>query len=122
MTADTAGTGIGNIIVGTDGLLYGVGTNSANGRLWQRSGYGASDLWQHVPTNDQLSGAAVNYDFLVDFQNAGNVRTMHWASNNLLVASDPAGASSATTQALTFSSIGQGLVQARQAYIAAGGN
>lgn len=111
MTTDTASTGIGNMIVSSsDGLMYGTGLNASNGRLWQRSGYGGADVWQHVPTNDQLSGAVPNYDFLVEFKDCGHVRTIHWASANLLVASDPAGGSSASTQALTYSSIGQGLV------------
>lgn len=116
MTAETtANTSIGNIIVNsTDGLMYGIGvdypTSPTLGQLWYRNGYGGSDTWQVIPTTRQLSGAAVNYNFLVDFRDAGNIRTLHWASTNLLLASDPAGGSSATTQALTFSSIGQGFV------------
>lgn len=115
MTSDTANTGIGNIIVDSvNGLMYGVGVdypgNPTSGKIWQRSGYGASDVWQSVPTNSQLAGAGVIYPLLVDWRNAGNIRTLHWAGTNVLVASDPLGASSATTQALTFTSIGQGFV------------
>jgi hypothetical protein len=113
MESDTANTGIGNIIVGYDGLMLGVGVDTggtpANGSLWQRSGYGASDDWAR-PGTDQLSGAAVNYELLVQNPDAGTVRTVYWSSANLLVASDPLGGSSASTQALTFVSIGQGLV------------
>lgn len=115
MTADTANTGIGNIIVDSvNGLMYGIGvdypSNPTLGKVWQRSGYGGSDGWISVPTNSQLAGAAAVYPFLVDWRDAGNVRTLLWAATNLLVASDPLGASSAVTQALTFSSIGQGFV------------
>jgi hypothetical protein len=112
MTTHTASTVIGNIIGASNGLMYGVGvdgSNPSNGKLWKLGGYGSSDDYAALSTN-QLSGATVNYDFLVDWPDAGNVRTIHWASNNLLVASDPAGGSSASTQALTFSSIGQGFV------------
>lgn len=107
---------IGNIIVGSDGLMYGVGTDPSNptlGKLWQRSGYGGSDVWQSIPSTNQLSGAILrtnDYAFLVDYASAGNARTVHWASTNLLVASDPAGGSSAATQALTFTTISQGFV------------
>lgn len=116
MTAESVtNSKIGNIIVcSTNGLMYGVGEDPANpgisGKLWQRSGYGASDVWQNVPTNNQLSGAVYNASFLVDWRNSGQVRTMYWASANLLVASDPLGASGASTQALTFTTIGQGFV------------
>lgn len=110
MTADTTSTGIGNLTNASDGLMYGIGTNAASGRLWQRSGYGATDVWQHVPINDQLAPTNVVYDFLVDWPNAGNIRTIHWASTNTLLASDPAGGGSAAQQALTFTTIGQGYV------------
>lgn len=112
MTSHTSNTTIGNLIAGNNGYLYGVGvdaSNPSNGKLWVMADYGAVGAFAALSTN-QLSGATVNYDLLVDWSGAGNVRTIHWASNNLLVASDPAGGSSATTQALTFTSIGQGFV------------
>jgi len=124
-TESTTDSEIGNIIVGTNGNLYGVGTNPAdgvNGKLWVRAdnnttasstgSYSASSTWRSLTTN-QLSGVVMrtgDYNFLVDYPDAGNVRTMHWASTNLLIASDPLGASSATTQALTFSTISNGFV------------
>lgn len=112
MATHTASTGIGNLIVDANGLMYGVGidaSNPNNGKLWKLAGYGGSDNFAALGTN-QLSGATVDYEFIVDWPDAGQVRTIHWASTNLLVASDPAGGSSAQTQALTFSSIGQGFV------------
>lgn len=113
MGADTTGTAIGNIIVSSNGLLYGIGTdpnNPTKGKLWQRSGYGATDVWQSVPVTNQLAGQDVVYDFLVENPDAGQIRTMYWAALNLLVASDPAGGSTAATQALTFATMGQGLL------------
>lgn len=110
MAAHTISTLIGNIILASNGLMYGVGdTGSSNGKLWKLAGYGVSDDYAALSTN-QLSGAAISYDFLVEWPDAGQTRTIHWASTNLLIASDPAGASGASTQALTFVSIGQGLV------------
>lgn len=123
-TESTTDSLIGNIIVGTNGRLYGVGTdpgNPTNGKLWVRSdnnttasgaSYGGSATWRSLTTN-QLSGAVLrtaDYSFLVDYPDFGNVRTMLWASTNLLVASDPLGGSSSTTQALTFTTISQGFV------------
>jgi len=122
MSTDTASTTIGNIIVASNGFLYGVGvdgSNPSNGKLWVRAdnnttasstgSFGASSTWRAL-TNNQLSGATVNYDLIVENPDAGQVRTLYWASNNLIVASDPLGASSASTDALTFSSIGQGIL------------
>lgn len=122
VTTDTINTGIGNIIVASDGLMYGVGLdipgNPTLGKLWQRSGYGASDGWQAIPTNTQLSGTVLrgtvaspqDYSFLVEYKDALNTKQIFWASTNLLLASDKAGASGISTQALTFTNIGQGFV------------
>lgn len=113
MTTHTANTGIGNIIIAANGTMYGAGidlANTPNGKLWNLGAYGGSDDYVALSTN-QLSGAAIDYNFLVDWPDAGNVRTVHWASANKLIASDPAGASSASIySSLTFSSIGQGFV------------
>lgn len=128
-TESTTDSAIGNLIVGSNGRMYGVGvdpSNPTNGKLWVRSdnattssgsSYGASSTWRSL-TSDQLSGVVLrnasysdsDYPFLVDYPDFGNVRTMLWASTNVLVASDPLGASSATTTALSFSTISQGFV------------
>lgn len=113
MSSHTANTVIGNIILSSSGLMYAVGTDPNNptlGKLWYLADYGNGTDYASIPTNNQLSGAAVNYELLVDWPDCGNTKTIIWAANNLLIASDPAGGSSATTSALTFSSIGQGLV------------
>lgn len=116
MTAESVtNSKIGNIIISSiNGLLYGVGEDQLNpgtsGKLWQRSGYGALDVWQSVPTNNQLGGSVYNAAFLVDWRNAGQSRTLYWACTNSLIASDPTGASGTSIQALTFSTIGQGFV------------
>lgn len=112
--ADITNSKIGNIIVGATGLMYGVGCDSPGnptlGELWYKPGYGASDTWRSIPTNAQLSGAVPKYPFLVHYPGGYSARKMYWASTNLIVASDPAGASSAATHALTFTNIGQGFV------------
>lgn len=118
MTAESQqNSSIGNMIVATDGLMYGVGVdypgNPTKGQLWVRSGYGGSDGWVALSTA-QLSGATIrsgDYAFLVEYPDAGNSKTMFWASTNLLVASNlSGGAASASTQALTFTTISQGFV------------
>lgn len=121
MALDALNTGIGNIIVATNGQMYAVGTDPVNptkGQLYVRPGYGSGQNYQALAT-PQLSGTDVFYDLLVDYRAAGNVRTIIWASKNLLVSSDPLGASSADTTALTFTTIGQGLVHPKdqQLYI-----
>ncbi len=110
MTADTANTGIGNIQLFSDGLLYGVGLNSANSRLWQRSGYGASDVWQHIPTTDQIGGAAPAYNLLVEYADVGSSRTIFWAETNVIRIGDKLGGSASASNSLTFTNIGQGFV------------
>lgn len=106
---------IGNIVVAKNGNLYGVGqdpNNPGNGRLYYRNGFSTSPSYAGL-AQDQLSGAAIragDYAFLVEYPDAANVRTLFWASTNILVASDPAGGSSATSTALTFSTISQGFV------------
>ena len=105
-------TEIGNIIMASNGEMYGVGTNPVDGtagELYRRTAFGSGNVWADFST-DQLSGAAPNYDFLVYWPESGatTARNIFWASANLLVRS--AEGSSAVTQALTFSTIGQGLV------------
>lgn len=115
-TESTTDSKIGNIITASDGLMYGVGTDPNNptlGKLWVRQGYGASDVWASLSTN-QLSGAALrtaDYAFLTEYPDAGNARVVFWASTNMLVASNlSGGGGSATTDALTFTNISQGFV------------
>lgn len=120
MTTHTASTGIGNIIVASDGLMYGSGIDLANtpaGKLWVLGGYGSLDDFAALSTN-QLSGFSIVYDLLVDWVDAGNSRKIIWASANKLVASQySGGAGSADTSSLTFSSIGQGLVHPKDKYL-----
>ncbi len=118
MTDDSGAsqTKIGNIIVsGSTGLMYGVGEDPSNpgtsGKLWRKPGYGSGDAWASIPTNNQLAGGVYNPNFLVDYPDAGNARTIYWAAAGTeLRASDPTGASSSSQQNLTYASIGQGLV------------
>lgn len=113
MSTDTANTGIGNIIIGQDGYLYGSGedgSNPGNGKLWRRSGYGGSDGWESIPTNNQLSGASINYSMLIQYPQSGSARNVFWSSTNKIMFSDPTGSSSADSQSLTFTTISQGFV------------
>ena len=120
MTSHTESTGIGNLIVGSDGLMYGSGDNNAspgNGKLWVLADFGASGNFAAFSTN-QLGSGAVNSDFLVDWRDCGNARQLHWACANLLLCSNySGGAGSATTDSLTFTTIGQGFVHPKDKYL-----
>ncbi|MBR1146676.1 hypothetical protein [Bradyrhizobium sp. AUGA SZCCT0431] len=117
-TESTTNSSIQNIITAADGIMYGIGTEAANptfARLWYRQGYGASDVWTQVSSQAastalRVSGANDDAAFLVDYPEAGNVRSMFWAATNLLFAGNPAGGSSPDSQALTFTTISQGFV------------
>lgn len=105
MSSDTAGTGIGKIIVGTDGNFYGVGTVSGFptvGALYTRS----SGAWVEGIGN---LGDTVNYNLLVEYHNSSGARKFIYAGNNQLGIFDTALASGAA-EALTFTNICQGFV------------
>ncbi len=108
-------TALQNIILGHNGFMYGIGddlSNPGNGELYKRIAFGSSDVWTDFST-DQLSGSSnvSIYDFLVHYPEANNVRKLIWASTNKIMFSDPDdGGSSAENGALTFTSIGQGIV------------
>lgn len=117
MTSDTANTGIGNMIVASDGFMYGSGidypSNPTLGKLWQRSAYGASDDWALLGSG---GGFVPKYPLLVEFPSESNGRTIIFAvsdgaSNKLLVAVKPSNGNTAT-QAISggFTNIGQGFV------------
>lgn len=114
MSTDTASTGIGNIIVASsDGLMYGSGedgSNPGNGKLWQKSGYGNSDVWQSIPSNNQLSGASIDYSMLVQYPQSGSARNIFWSASGKIMFSDPLGASSADSQTLVHTTMSQGFV------------
>ncbi len=115
MTTDSplVTTGIGNMIVASDGLMYGSGENAAapgKGKLWYRNGYGSSDVWGPIPNTSQLSGANLSFPLLVEYKDCGNLKTIFWSDVSSILASDPAGGGSVSSDALTFTQIGQGLV------------
>jgi hypothetical protein len=119
MSADTASTGIGNIIVASDGLMYGVGLNAGiNSKLWVRSGYGGSDGWRAISVTNQTSGGTF-YDFLVDWPDSGAARTILWSGTNILNVSvkDAYGSVSVNSTALPFTTIGQGVVHPKNRYV-----
>lgn len=112
--SDTANTDVGNMIVASDGLLYGVGSDRPNsnptlGAIWKRSGYGVSDSWGEL--SNSKSGVGIAYPFLVEYKN-GNIaaKTIYYAGTNKIISIDPSNGISATTKTLSFTNIGQGFV------------
>ncbi len=114
-SGELTGSGMTNMILASNGAMYGIGKdpgNPNNGELYKRTGFGASDFWTDF-TQDQLSGAAntdSTDDFLVYFPAMGAARKLFWASTNLIMASDTGDGNSADSDALTFATIGQGIV------------
>ena len=115
---EAANLAILNMALGANGNMYGIGLdnpgNPTLGELYVLDGFGASDVWEAGATA-QLSGVAQteasgHYDFLVHFPEQTPARKVYWASTNLLMVSSPTMDSSADSDALTFSTIGQGLV------------
>ena len=112
-TGEPTNSLLGNIIVASNGLFYGIGEdpgNAGKGELWTKAGFGTTDFWRQMTSSRQLSGQGVQYNFLVDYQNAGGVRKIFWSGINILVVSDEDGNSSEDTDALSHINIRQGIV------------
>lgn len=107
MSADTANTGIGQIIVGSDGAFYGLGWSSANhaiGAIWKRTGGG----WTESPNN---AADLVKYGALVEYHdNSGAPLLFHSTASNQIGIVDPAFVASSSNHALTYANICQGFV------------
>ena len=106
---------LGNMILGANGIFYGIGANPSSttqGRLYKRTGIGASDFWQSFSVAQNASNtSAINYDFLVHYPEMGATRKLFWSDPANILSSDPNDAgSSANTYALTFTTLGQGIV------------
>lgn len=107
MTSDTASTGIGNVIVGSDGNFYGVGgdyMNSAptNSAIWKRT-----TGWAQFT---HTTGDPVSYNLLVEYHDSsGNRLFITAATNNKLILTRMDD-SAVTTHALTFTNVAQGVV------------
>lgn len=108
MMSDTPGTAIGNIILASDGLLYGLGIEPgfSSTTLFKRTGYGASDVWASLEWD---GSGTPSYNFLVEFTNAHiNNRQFYWGTSGGIYASGASGISS--LMALSFIHLGQGFV------------
>lgn len=109
---------LGGMILASNGSMYGVGTQSADptkAELYKRTGYGGSDFWQRF-TAPQTSSAIItesagHYAFSVYYPQATGARKLFWSATNTILFSDPDDAGgSLDSGALTFSTIGQGIV------------
>jgi len=107
MSADTSGTGIGNLLVGSDGNFYGLGWRSADHtkvRVWTR----ASGSWVAL-TQDTNSG--LSYDCFVEYHTStGARRLFHSTTTNAIGIIDPTDAVAPDTHLITYSTICQGYV------------
>lgn len=107
MSADTTGTGIGNIIVGSDGVFYGLGWASAQhmiGAVWKRTG----GVWAESPNN---AADLINYSSLVEYHDvSGNTRLFHSTASNAIAIIDPTFVAGASSHTLSYTNICQGFV------------
>lgn len=107
MASATANTAIGNMIVGSDGYVYGVGTqsdNQSNGGLWHNSG---GTTWTFLTSSGGSAGP--HYNFLVEYKRYGT-KNILFMNNGIMVAVDRAGNLSATAATFTPTYMGQGFV------------
>jgi len=108
MTTDTAGTGIGNLLLlSTNGYFYGLGRTTANDTipgLWTRS----SGAW--VEVGGGFGSVGIYYNLFIEMPNAPSGKTLLLSyAGTTLAAVDPS-TGGTTTQALTFTAIGQGFI------------
>jgi hypothetical protein len=112
METHTTGTSIGNIILGSDGLMYGLGLDgSSHGQIYKLAGYGATDAWAALSSG--TSNVNVNYNLLVEYKDATNARTMFFGGPtgaDAIIATDPSNAIGSHSEALTYTNLGQGFV------------
>lgn len=113
---------LGSMILMENGMMAGLGQDTdtpGNAELYFRETPLISGSWARGATRQQAGTtfSDFHYNFLVHFpENSGSVKNLYWAANGLLAASDPDGSGSApTTQALTFSYIGKGIVHPKAA-------
>lgn len=107
MEAGTASTGIGNMITASDGIVYGVGTqsdNQNNGGLWYVDGSG---VWQFLTASGGVAGP--KYNFLIEYKRYG-AKSILFMDNTIMVAVDKANNLSTTAATFTPTAIGQGFV------------
>lgn len=123
MSSDTSvDNGIGNIIVGSDGRMYGVGWQAsahADSALYQRcdgtigsGGYGAGDTWKALSNGLSSGDPWPTRPFLVEHKDIGDAKTMLYADQSYIVRVDPSNVASDDGIALPtgLTTIGQGFV------------
>lgn len=122
-SGEPANSLIGNMILTSDGAMYGIGLNpdtGTNGEIWIKSGFGLTDYWRQMTVRQNsgrvFSESAGHYDFFVHFPEMEAARKLFWSSTNYLNASNLPGdgSGSLSENALTFSTIGQGLVHPKK--------
>lgn len=110
-TTDTASTGIGNIIVGSDGVLYGLGADSGNpttnSQLYKKVDNATN--WAAL-SNEKTGSSALNFDLFVEYPDSGGARTVFCNGSAGIAMLDKSNVASVNTHSLTFTSLSQGLV------------
>ncbi len=111
-TTDTSSTGIGNLIVGSDGVIYGLGADSGNPttntQLYKKPDNATG--WSAL-SNEKTGSGALNFDLFMEYPDIGGSRTIICAKDNSSIALlDKSNVASVNTQALTFNSISQGFI------------
>lgn len=128
MTTHTSGLGIGNIIVASDGLMYGSGKDVDNGgtvgELYVLPGYGSGDDWRETSSQAQEGvttpdASKDTYALLIDWadsQESGGRRLLWATSNRIVLCPYDGSANGTSSENLTFTDIGQGIVHPKDKY------
>lgn len=101
VTADTTGqTAVGNLLVGTDGVFYGLGTTGGNGTIYKKATY--SGVWTELGAGTSRSGATVEYSFFQEYKDY-----LYYWKSGVLVKCDRAGVASVdnTTLAISWTNV-----------------
>jgi len=112
--ADTTGqTSIGNLLVGSNGLVYGLGSNGSANRIYYKS-TAITDAWAAL-ANSTNGGTALGYELFVEYRDYNAVKRIFFGSyrasdtSTAIYMADITGATGITSHNLTFTTLGQGI-------------
>jgi hypothetical protein len=107
MSPDMAGTGIGQIIIGSDNNFYGLGWASADhagGNVWNKTG---AATWTE---STSYPADGLRYGLLVEYHNSSGVRQLFFSTSNNFIDIVNLDFSTASSHALSYTNIAQGFV------------
>lgn len=110
-TDNAVSTGIGNLLVGSDGIIYGLGNDGTNNQQLYKKADNATN-WAAL-SNGKTGSSAVNGDLFIEYADTGaeaNKRSIFCNGNAGIGALDKSNGGGVRTHSLTYTSLSQGLV------------